>query len=210
MQLFDQHHLFNTGQDKTTVFDLPDAVVRLREQLFDKPAADRLFEALLADTPWKQEEISVYNKTYLTPRLTAWFGDAGTEYVFSGIRHRPYHWTPGLLHVKEKVEAEAGQAFNSVLVNLYRDGRDGVGWHRDNEKEFGENPVIASVSFGDSRMFQLRHKFRKELPKVNIPLHHGSFLLMAGATQHQWEHQVPKSAKPHGPRINLTFRLVKY
>lgn len=208
MSLFNDTDLFSSGPGQSKMYELPDAIVRLHEQLFHKTEADRLYQLLLEQVQWKQEEITVYNKTHLTPRLTAWYGDAATEYTYSGTKHFPHPWTNDLQYIRERVEEEAGYPFNSALLNLYRDGRDGVGWHRDNEKEFGENPAIASVSFGATRIFQLRHKFRKELEKVDIPLHHGSFLLMAGTTQHYWEHQIPKTAQTVAPRINLTFRMV--
>jgi alkylated DNA repair dioxygenase AlkB len=117
-------------------------------------------------------------------------------------------WTPELLDIRKRVEAEAKLDFNSVLLNLYRDGNDGVAWHSDREHRIGKNPTIASVTFGDTRLFRLRHKFRKDLPQVEIPLHHGSFLLMAGTTNSFWQHQVPKTARQVLPRINLTFRRV--
>ena len=208
MSLFDDTALFTTGQPRTIRYDLPDAELTLYEGFFRKEDADRLYAALLKDTDWRQENITVYNKTYPTPRLTAWYGDPQTAYTFSGSKWEPYPWNADLLFVREKVEKATGASFNSVLLNLYRNGSDSVGWHRDNEKEFGRDPVIASVSFGETRPFQVRHKFRKELAKVEIPLTHGSLLLMAGSMQHYWEHQVPKTAKPIHPRINLTFRFV--
>ncbi len=120
----------------------------------------------------------------------------------------PFPWTKDLLFIKEKVDKQAGVIFNSVLLNLYRTGKDSVGWHRDNEKEFGTNPIITSISFGETRPFHLKHKFKKHIEKVIIPLTHGSLLIMKGETQHYWEHQVPKTAKDISPRINLTFRIV--
>ncbi len=115
-------------------------------------------------------------------------GDTDKPYTYSNIKLNPHPWTTELLFIKEKVEQEAGVEFTSVLLNLYRDGKDSMGWHRDNEKELGSNPVIASVSFGETRPFQLRHKFNKELQKISIPLKHGSLLLMKETTQHFWEH----------------------
>ena len=206
--LFDDTALFSSGSSRKE-FQLPDAQVRLIEGFFEKKDADRLYAALLKDTSWKQDEITVYNKTHLTPRLTAWYGDPDNTYTFSGTKWHPDPWTEDLLFIKEKVDQEAGVSFNSVLLNLYRNGKDSVGWHRDNEKEFGDNPVIASVSLGETRPFQLRHKYRKDVDKLEIPLTHGSYLLMAGGTQHFWEHQIPKTAREIGPRINLTFRIIK-
>ncbi len=208
MSLFEHTSLFTTGQPATIHYDLPDAEVTLYKGFFHKEDADRLYTSLLKDTNWKQEDITVYGKTYPTPRLTAWYGDPQTAYTFSGSKWEPYPWNADLLFIKEKVEKAAGATFNSVLLNLYRNGADSVGWHRDNEEELGRNPVIASVSFGETRPFHIRHKFRKELARMEIPLTHGSLLLMAGPMQHYWEHQVPKTAKPISPRINLTFRFV--
>jgi alkylated DNA repair dioxygenase AlkB len=138
------------------------------------------------------------------PRLTAWHGQAG--YVYSGIRMAPAPWTPPLLELKDIAEALAGQPFNSVLLNLYRHGRDSVSWHADNEPGLGRNPVIASISLGAERRFQLKHRRTGE--RLSVDLAHGSCLIMAGATQHHWLHQLPKIAQPVGPRINLTFRAM--
>jgi len=210
MSLFDDTDLFTSGRRDIRHFELPDAELTLYEGFFNKTESDELYTSLLRDTRWQQDDITLYGKTHLTPRLTAWYGDMDKSYRVSGTKMNPHPWTPDLLLIKKRVEKEAGVVFTSVLLNLYRDGKDSVGWHRDNEKEFGENPVIASVSFGETRPFQLRHKFRKEVGKLEILLTHGSFLLMAGATQHFWEHQVPKTARSISPRINLTFRVVTF
>lgn len=200
--LFDDTELFSSGELRRQNFDIPDAELTLWEHFFNRNEADQFYKQLLEETPWKQEEITVYDKTHLTPRMTVWYGkprDAG----------KPVHpLTPALEMIKAKVEAQTGIAFTSVLVNLYRDGKDGVGWHRDRDRELGPRPIVASVSFGETRPFEIRHKFRKELSKMRIPLHHGSLLLMAGTMQHYWEHQVPKTTKEIKPRINLTFRIV--
>jgi alkylated DNA repair dioxygenase AlkB len=139
------------------------------------------------------------------PRLTAWHGAAG--YVYSGIRLTPAPWTPPLLELKALAERLAGQSFNSVLLNLYRDGRDSVSWHADNEPGLGRDPVIASLSLGAVRRFQLKHRRLPERLTLDLP--HGSCLIMAGATQHHWLHQLPKTKAPVGPRINLTFRRMQ-
>ncbi|MDX1540548.1 MAG: alpha-ketoglutarate-dependent dioxygenase AlkB [Geminicoccaceae bacterium] len=171
------------------------------------PGADarRLFEALLETTDWRQETATVMGRKIPIPRLTAWHGEAG--YVYSGIRMEPFAWTPPLLELKAVAERFAGQPFNSVLLNLYRSGRDSVSWHADNEPGLGRDPVIASVSLGAVRRFQLRHRQTKE--RVDLDLPDGSCLIMAGATQHHWLHQIPKTARPVGPRINLTFRRMQ-
>jgi alkylated DNA repair dioxygenase AlkB len=154
------------------------------------------------ESPWKQEEITVYDKTHLTPRMIVWYGKNRDP-------EKPVRpLTPTLELIKKRVEETSGVSFTSVLVNLYRDGKDGVGWHRDHERELGPRPIVASVSFGETRPFEIRHKFNKQINKMRIPLHHGSFLLMGGPMQHFWEHQIPKTAKLIKPRINLTFRIV--
>ncbi len=164
--------------------------------------ADRLLEELAAAIDWRQETATIMGRRVPIPRLTAWHGEAG--YVYSGIRMPPVPWNAPLLELKAVAEACAGQAFNSVLLNLYRDGRDSVSWHADNEPGLGRNPAIASLSLGAVRRFQLKH--RQSGARVAIDLAHGSCLVMAGATQHHWLHQLPKTARPVGPRLNLTFR----
>ncbi len=209
MNLFADTEFFNAGFPKKIVYTLKDADLVYIENFFSKEEADRLYTELLNDIDWLETKTTVYGKEYDTPRLTAWHGDAGTEYTFSGNKMNPFPWTNDLLFIKEKVDKESGVIFNSVLLNLYRNGKDSVGWHRDDEKEFGTNPVISSISFGETRPFHLKHKFKKDIEKVIIPLTHGSLLIMKGKTQHYWEHQVPKTAKDISPRINLTFRVIK-
>jgi alkylated DNA repair dioxygenase AlkB len=167
--------------------------------------ADRSFADLHAATAWRQEIARVMGRAVPLPRLTAWYGEAG--YIYSGIRHEPRPWTPILLDLKAIAEALAGQPFNSVLLNLYRDGRDSVSWHADDEPGLGPEPMIASLSLGAARRFLLRHRRTRE--RVEVVLGHGSCLVMSGAVQHHWQHQVPKTARPVGPRINLTFRRMR-
>ncbi len=209
MSLFNDTSLFSQGRPGKINYEPEDASLVLIERFFTKEESDKFYESLLAKTEWKTSQIIIYGKLHDTPRLTAWYGDAGKNYTFSGTTRITTPWTPELLLIKEKVDKEAGVTFNSVLLNLYRSGKDSVGWHRDNEKEFGNNPIIASVSFGEKRPFQLKHKFKKEIERINIPLTHGSLLIMKGSTQHFWEHQIPKTAKAVSPRINLTFRIIK-
>ena len=130
------------------------------------------------------------------------------NYTYSGISMNPEPWTATLLEIKAKINEGANTRFNSVLLSLYRNGRDSLSWHQDDEPELGNDPVIASASFGDTRTFQFRHKARKDIKTVSIDLTHGSLLIMKGPTQRFWVHQVPKTAKPVGPRINLTFRVI--
>jgi alkylated DNA repair dioxygenase AlkB len=177
----------------------------LSERAIEAHDADRLFHDLNASIDWRQETATIMGRRVPIPRLTAWYGEAG--YVYSGIAMQPAAWTPPLLELKRCAEAHAGQPFNSVLLNLYRDGRDSVSWHADNEPGLGRNPVIASLSLGATRRFQLKH--RQSGVQVALDLTHGSCLVMAGATQHHWLHQLPKTAQPVGPRINLTFRSMR-
>lgn len=186
---------------------MPDGNVLLYRTLFDKKESNQLFSDLCNNTTWKQESIKLYGKLVSIPRQTAWYGDSGKSYTYSKIAMTPEPWTTTLLVIKSKIEDLSGVQFNSVLLNLYRDGSDSVAWHSDNESELGENPVIGSVSFGATRRFMFKHKSRKELKK-EVDLTHGSFLLMKGTTQHFWQHQIPKTAKRIEPRINLTFRVI--
>jgi alkylated DNA repair dioxygenase AlkB len=181
-----------------------DGLIQLYEGALGAAVASRLFEQLMALTPWRQEIATVMGRRVPIPRLTAWHGAAG--YVYSGIRMTPTPWNPPLLEIKAVAEACAGQPFNSVLLNLYRDGRDSVSWHADNEPGLGRDPVIASVSLGATRRFQMKHRTRNLRLSLDLP--QGSCLVMAGATQHHWLHQVPKTSRPVGPRINLTFRAM--
>ena len=180
-----------------SVFLYPDAL---------PPAdADRLFALLQGGIDWRQEIATLMGRRIPIPRLTAWHGAAG--YVYSGIRMTPAAWTPPLCELKALAERLAGQSFNSVLLNLYRDGRDSVSWHADNEPGLGRDPAIASLSLGAVRRFQLKHRRLPERLALDLP--HGSCLIMAGATQHHWLHQLPKTKAPVGPRINLTFRRMQ-
>ncbi len=208
MSLFDDTDLFTPGKSEKRVFHLEDATVILYSGFFDKPESDRLYTSLLPDTKWQQEAITVYNKTHLQPRLTAWYGDDQRSYTYSGTKMEPFPWTPDLLFIKSRVEKEVDTRFTSVLLNLYRDGKDGVGWHRDNERSLGPVPVIASLSFGGTRIFQFR-KYEGKMPVISLELDHGSLVLMKGETQRYWEHRVTKTSVPVAPRINLTFRSVK-
>jgi alkylated DNA repair dioxygenase AlkB len=188
---------------------LPDAEIILYESFFDDAESAALFDELLGQTAWAQRYVKIYGQQYAEPRLTAWYGEAGKQYSYSGITLQPLPWTPTLWGIKQRVDAAAKATFNSVLLNLYRDGRDSNGWHQDNEPELGQNPMIASVSLGGTRRFQLRHKFRREVPKVELDLSPGSLLVMAGPTQHYWQHQIPKTKKPVAARLNLTFRIIR-
>lgn len=189
--------------------DIPvrDGEIRLFPRLFCVAESDAFFDALKREVDWKRERIRLFGRTVPQPRRTAWFGDPGAVYSYSGIELAPIPWSNLLRDIKGRVDRACGTTFNSVLLNRYRNERDGVSWHSDDERELGRNPIIASVSFGAVRTFQLRHKSDQSL-KQRIDLPHGSLLLMAGATQHHWEHRIPKRRLPLGERINLTFRTI--
>lgn len=185
-----------------------DGEVIFYRDFFNVDESDRLFLELNSSIEWQQDTIVIFGKRIPLPRLQAWYGDEGKSYTYSGIEQHPKPWTPVLLAIKTRIEKVAPVKFNSVLLNLYRHGKDSVAWHSDDEPELGQNPIIGSVSFGDTRRFSLKHKQMKER-KVEIDLPHGSFLLMRGATQHYWQHQIAKTTKAVKPRINLTFRIVR-
>ncbi|MBF2007018.1 MAG: alpha-ketoglutarate-dependent dioxygenase AlkB [Chlorogloeopsis fritschii C42_A2020_084] len=206
---FDSAIYESLKSDEKEILSMPDADVIFYHNFFNQQESDELFQILLKEIQWRQDKMKIYGKEVNLPRKTAWHGDRDKSYTFSGIHLQPEPWTPTLLQVKEKVEEIAKVQFNSVLLNLYRNGNDGISWHTDAEPELGKNPVIGSVSFGGARRFMFRHKDNKELKK-EIELTHGSFLLMAGTTQHFWQHQIPKTSKKVQPRINLTFRVIAH
>ena len=163
---------------------------------------------LIADTKWRQEQVRIFGKVHDQPRLVALYADKGRTYDYSGISMSPLPWTDLLREIKRRVEDCTEARFNAVFLNLYRDHNDSMGFHSDDEKELGKNPVIASVTFGATRVFQMKHKFRKDLSTARIPLEAGTVLLMKGATQHNWKHGINKQKTPCGPRVNLTFRTL--
>ncbi len=181
-----------------------DGAVYLFEDAVGARDGTLLLERLLAEMDWRQEWLQVMGKRVAVPRLTAWYGDKG--YRYSGIDHRPRRWCEPLPVLKDIAEACAGQVFNGVLLNFYRDGRDSVSWHSDNEAELGRHPVIASVSLGATRRFVLKH--RGDGARVVLDLGHGGCLVMAGATQEHWVHSIAKSRRAVGARVNLTFRKI--
>lgn len=193
---------------KNIHFDFSDSDIEYYPNFFDNNRANELFKKLQQEIPWQQDDITVFGKTYPQPRLTALFGNEGKPYAYSNIVMHPKPWNPLLMYIKNEIEAVCDENFTTVLLNQYRDGKDSNGWHADNEKELGSNPVIASVSFGAERFFHLQHNILKD-QKLKINLEHGSLLLMKGTTQHFWKHQIPKTSKIIGSRINLTFRIIK-
>lgn len=185
-------------------FDVPGADISL---FYDAVKdADRLFDQILEDTPWKQQEITVFNRQLPMPRLTYWMGDAA--YTYSNLRNDPAPWTPPVTNIREQVSVLTGEAFNGVLLNLYRDGRDSMGWHADNEASLGSSPLIPSVNLGETRRMRFKPRKGRAGESFGIDLPHGSILIMRGKTQENWLHTITKTAKPTGPRINLTYRRV--
>jgi len=192
----------------------PDESLRFPEQLLEyfpgflqETESLLLLETLVSEVPWQQQTIHMYGKEVVTPRLTAWYGDSEKTYQFSGTKFDPIPWTKELYDLKLKIETATHIQFNSVLLNYYRNGNDSVAWHGDNEKELGKNPHIASVSLGQPRKFEFRHK-NEHARKYALQLENGSLLIMKGDLQHTWEHRIPKSKNENGPRINLTFRTI--
>ena len=208
MDLFSNAEFSDSSEAKTILYDLPDADMALFENFFTNQESEKLHQNLIENIQWRQDKIKMFGKLIDQPRLTAFYGNTNKDYSYSGIVMKPIDWNEDLLFIKNRVEEIVKINFTNVLLNYYRDGKDSMGWHSDDEKELGQNPVICSVSFGESRVFQMRHKFRKEIKKVDIPLTNGSFLLMKGATQHFWQHQIPKTTRNLESRINLTFRVI--
>lgn len=200
-------HVDSGGPPQVERVDLPDADIVFLPDFFRSPDRDWMQADLDETTIWRQEALKMYGREIPTPRLTAWHGDAGKSYTYSKITMHPEPWTTPLSAIKAAVETEVGVAFNGVLLNLYRDGSDSMAWHSDDEPELGADPVIASVSFGSTRKFQFRHKSRPDL-RHEMELTHGSLLVMRGSTQRHWQHQIPKTSRHVGPRINLTFRHI--
>jgi len=205
-----QDSLFASGSTSNTCerIELPQAdLLFFPHFLSPRESAD--YQATLRTTmQWEQSTINLYGKSLKIPRLNAWYGDEDSHYHYSGKHFIPHRWTPELLEIKQAVEHVAEHAFNSVLLNCYRDGQDSVAWHSDDEQELGQNPVIASLSLGGERLFYLRHKTNKALPVTKIALTAGSLLIMRSTTQHYWQHQIPKTKKACHERLNLTFRQV--
>ena len=196
---------------------LPDARLDFDPHWLTATAADALFADLHAAIPWETHRLRIFGRELDSPRLSCWIGDPGAAYTYSRTRFEPRPWPPALAFVRARLQADLGAGFNSVLANLYRDGRDSMGWHSDDEPELGAEPVIASLSLGATRRFTLKRRADHPEPvegrhasaKFAIELPHGSLFVMRGATQHHWRHALPRTAKPCGERLNLTFRRVR-
>lgn len=186
---------------------LPGARLAYQPAWLPLAEADALFGELQRSLPWSVPRIRVFGRSVDSPRLSAWIGDADAVYRYSGSDFEPHPWIPALVGLRQRLQDELDAPFNSVLANLYRDGRDAMGWHSDDEPELGPQPVIASVSLGGVRRFLLKHRNEPSIRSA-IALPHGSLLVMAGDTQRHYRHALPRTAKPVAPRINLTFRCI--
>lgn len=219
---------------KVFVIDIPNGQLFYSEHFFDQKISDRSLEYFLENESgldikktdwrafdkeelnkvkfkniiWNHDQVNMFGKKVYLPRYSAWYGDSDRPYTYSGLTLQPKPWNKGLLYIKEQIDKVAGASFNSVLMNWYRDGEDYINWHTDAEKSLGINPVIGSVNFGATRRFQIR-RVDDEKEKVEIPLKHGTLLVMSGQTQHFWQHAVPKEKKVKQSRFNLTFRVIK-
>ncbi len=196
----------STFHDVNTLGD--DAVVAYIGDFLSSDESQRIFTQLRDEIPWEQHVVRLFGRSHPAPRLSSWHGDPGAIYTYSSLQLNPRAWTPLLTDLRQRVSAAANTPFNCALLNYYRDGQDGMGWHSDDEPELGRNPCIASLSLGSARRFILRHKMRSDLPTYEYQLGDGDLLIMGGATQHGWKHQVPKTRRPNGPRINITFRYI--
>lgn len=186
----------------------PDAEIYLYRNFLYDEQDKRLYKELIEEIAWQQDLIKFYGRKIPLPRLTAWYGDEGVSYTYSGILMYSHSWITSLLQVKEWVEKKTQHNFNSVLLNQYRNGNDSVAWHSDDEPELGEDPVIASLSLGASRKFELRSRSQTNLDKIEILLNSGDLLIMGRGSQKNWQHQLPKMRKVKETRINLTFRNI--
>lgn len=207
MKLSSLFFMFNLFNEEPIHLNLPDAEFIYYPNFFSKEKADLFFEMLLNETPWQHDEISIFGKKILQPRLTSLYGNEGKSYGYSNIVMQPNPFNKTLAFIKDEIENTIKEHFTTVLLNLYRNEKDSNGWHADNEKELGRDPIIASLSLGEERIFQIKHNTNKEA-KQSIILQHGSLLVMKNGAQIHYKHQIPKASKPKKPRINLTFRKI--
>lgn len=194
-------------KSETQKFDLPNAELTLIEDFISPEMAKEFYHNIYNETKWELRKLFMFGKWINQPRLTALYGDDDKSYSYTGTTFETHPWTDTLRTIKEMVEKESGCKITAVLCNLYRDGKDGCGWHSDAGKDDGTNPLICSISLGETRVFQIKHKTNPEFAKpINIPLVSGSLLIMGGEMQHHWQHAIPKTSISIPPRINLTFR----
>jgi alkylated DNA repair dioxygenase AlkB len=189
------------------IITLQDADLSYYPKYLNQEKANYLYNIFLKDLAWEQHYIKLFGKTIAQPRLSALYASNTRTYKYSGLQLSPKAYTEELKQLNELVSELTGHEFTHCLTNLYRDGNDSMGWHADNEKELGNEPTIASLSLGMERNFQLKHKINPDL-KHTLKLEHGSLLIMKGSTQEFWKHQLPKTKKAIGSRINLTFRTI--
>ena len=202
-----QQSLFESQYDNTPIqLHMPDANLKYTPNFIPPAEAATLMRLLQESLDWRQEQITLYGKTHNVPRLQAWYGDDNAGYQYSNLTMRALPWNSVLLKLKQQCETASNSRFNSVLANLYRHGQDGMGRHADNEPELGQQPVIASLSFGEVRNLDFYHNHSKD--KIRLPLGNGSLLVMSGDTQTYWQHSVAKTKKVLAARINLTFRNI--
>ncbi len=198
MDLFNQNSISNI---------LPyDGETNYHGLILTQQQCEFFYEKLLNDIPWENDQAIVFGKHYITKRKVAWFGDRKYSYKYSGVTKQAYVWTPELLELKQIIEKESGNTYNSCLLNLYHNGSEGMAWHSDGEKTLQENGAIASLTLGAVRKFSFKHKETKQ--RIDVILENGSLLVMKGSTQKNWLHRLPPTKKVHSPRINLTFRTI--
>jgi alkylated DNA repair dioxygenase AlkB len=207
-KIISQNSLFDSpdNNDEVVHITLPDASLSLYPHAFSATQADALFAQLQAEIPWRQDVLRIAGRQVAIPRLQCLLGEEALPYSYSGLSLSPVVFPSVLDEMRARLNKLCGRQFNAALANLYRDGCDSVHWHSDDEASLGENPVIASVSLGETRRFELRHRTDKSLAVQKIALTHGSVLVMEGGTQRYWEHRLPKDSHTVSPRINLTFR----
>jgi alkylated DNA repair dioxygenase AlkB len=191
--------------DSGTVIALDQADLQYWPQWVDEEVAQGWLRTLLHETPWTQPQIRLYGRQFTVPRQVAWYGDASARYRYSGLVHEPLPWTPLLSEIRDLIQPKVGAPLNGVLLNLYRNGQDAMGWHSDDEPELGPEPLVVSLNLGATRRFDFRRKGTSRI-EHSIELKHGSLLVMRGPTQHYWQHQIARTRKVTEPRLNLTFR----
>jgi alkylated DNA repair dioxygenase AlkB len=199
-----QQSLFSNNESQS--LPLADAKVQYLPNWLDNESATSLLHLFQRDLDWSEGEIMIFGKTMKVPRLQAWYGDAGTDYQYSGVVMSALPWNDDLFQLKVKCEQQCNTKFNSVLANFYRHGQDSMGMHSDDEPELGSLPIIASLSLGEVRNFDFKHKVTRQ--KFRLPLAHGSLLIMSGETQKYWQHGIAKTKKQIEPRLNFTFRQI--